>query len=106
MVDSRLPVAMERYGDDFDPALVAQTKRYSVFQVRWPVLEGVCGEGLLLEPKGKPITCVVAIPDADQTPEQIVGLAEGVEPSVQFARCLAENGCQVVVPVSPVSVTV
>jgi dienelactone hydrolase len=99
VVDPRLPVAMERYGDDSNPALVAQTERYCVFQVRWPVLEGVWGEGLLLEPKQEPIAYVVAIPDADQTPEQIVGLAEGVKPSAQFARRLAENGCQVVVPV-------
>ncbi len=99
VVDSRLPVAMERYGDDSNPAMVAETERYRVFQVRWPVLEGVGGEGLLLEPKQKPIAYVVAIPDADQTPEQIVGLAEGVQPCAQFARRLAENGCQVVVPV-------
>lgn len=98
-VDPRLPITMERYGDDSNPALVAETELYRVFQVRWPVLEGVCGEGLLLEPKQKPIACVVAIADADQTPEQIVGLAQGVRPSEQFARRLAENGCLVVAPV-------
>src|SRR5262249_30250716 len=41
----------------------------------------------------------VALPDADQTPEQLAGLAPGVKPEAQFARRLAENGCQVVVPV-------
>jgi dienelactone hydrolase len=99
VVDSRLPVVIERYGDEQNPALVARTGRYHVFQVRWPVLEGVWGEGLLLEPNEKPAAYIVAIPDADQTPEQIVGLAEGVKPSAQFARRLAENGCEVVVPV-------
>ena len=98
-VDARLPVVMERYGDDSNPAMVAETPRYRVFQVRWPVLPGVCGEGLLLEPKQTPTAFVVAIPDADQTPEQLVGLAEGLSPGAQFARHLAENGCQVVVPV-------
>ena len=41
---------------------------------------------------------VVAIPDADQTPEQIVGLAPGVPPESQYARRLAESGCRVIVP--------
>src|SRR5436189_6243196 len=36
-VDARLPARMERYGDDANPALVAETSRYRVFQVRWPV---------------------------------------------------------------------
>jgi dienelactone hydrolase len=40
----------------------------------------------------------VALPDADQTPEQIVGLAAGVAPEAQFARRLAENGFEVIVP--------
>ena len=40
----------------------------------------------------------MAIPDADQTPEQIAGLAPGVAPESQFARRLAESGCRVLVP--------
>ena len=98
IVDPRVPVRMERFGDDQDPALVARTERYSVYQVRWPVLEGVFGEGLLLEPAGEPVGGVIAIPDADQTPEQIVGLAPGAAAESQFARRLAENGFRVVVP--------
>ncbi|MDB5341366.1 MAG: putative dienelactone hydrolase [Planctomycetaceae bacterium] len=97
--DSRLPVSMERYGDENNPAQVGDTKLFSVYQVRWPVLEGVHGEGLLLEPKGKVQGLVVALPDADQTPEQLVGLAQGVPVESQFARRLAENGFVVIVPV-------
>ena len=41
----------------------------------------------------------MAIPDADQTPEMLVGLAPGLAPERQFARRLAENGCEVLVPV-------
>jgi dienelactone hydrolase len=63
------------------------------------VFDGVDGEGLLLEPKGKVVAQVVAIPDADWTPEMLVGLAPGVPKESQFARRLAENGCRVVVPV-------
>jgi len=99
VVDSRLPARMERFGDDSSPALVAETDRYRVYQVRWPVLEGVTGEGLLLEPLTPPVAQVVALPDADQTPEQLAGLAEGIAVESQFARRLAENGWRVVVPV-------
>src|SRR5690242_6128880 len=42
-VDARLPVKMERFGDDANPALVAETSRYRIYQVRWPVLEGFSG---------------------------------------------------------------
>ena len=81
------------------PRLSQMTHAYRIYQVRWPVLDGVSGEGLLLEPKSRPIGHVVALPDADQTPEQIVGLTTGVAPEAQFARRLAENGFEVVVPV-------
>jgi len=37
--------------------------------------------------------------DADQTPELVAGLAPGLPPERQFARRLAENGCEVLVPV-------
>ena len=90
---------MERYGDDTQAALVAETSAYRVFQVRWPVLEGVVAEGLLVQPKQPAVACVVALPDADQTPEQLLGLAPGIEAAHQFARRLAEQGCEVVVPV-------
>ncbi len=99
VVDSRLPVRMERFGDDDHPALVAETGRYRIYQVRWPVLDGVWGEGLLLEPKDKAVAHVIALPDADRTPEQLAGLAPGVDQQAQFARRLAENGFAVVVPV-------
>ena len=98
VVDSRLPASMERFGNDDCPALVAETAGYRIFQVRWPVLEGVWGEGLLLEPEKPPAACVVVLGDADQTPEQLTGLQSGVEPKLQTARILAESGCLVVVP--------
>jgi dienelactone hydrolase len=90
-------------------ALVAKGENYEVFAIRWPVLKDpdpnrpdviVYGEGLLCVPSGgrKSWANVIAIPDADQTPEQIVGLTKGVSPRSQFARRLAENGCRVVIP--------
>ena len=61
--------------------------------------DGLEGEGLLLQPEGKPVARVVAIPDADWTPEMLAGLAAGIPPEAQFARRLVENGCQVMIPV-------
>ena len=87
------------------PRVIATGDGYSVFAVRWPVLEGVDGEGLLLQPDQGPKARVVALPDADWSPEAFVGMrrAGGVnppsDPLSQFARRLAENGCQVIVPV-------
>ena len=98
-VDPRTPPALERYGDDENPALVAETPRYRVFQVRWPVLDGMTAEGLLVEPtSGTPAASLVVVPDAGQTPEQIVGLAPGLTPNRQFARLLAESRCELVIP--------
>ena len=103
-VDPRVPPAIERFGDDSAVGLVSEAEAYQIYQVRWPVLEnvlglgGVHGEGLLVEPKRSPAACVVALPDADHTPEQLVGLSPGLDESAQFARRLAEQGCLVVIP--------
>src|SRR3954452_20324652 len=99
MVDERKKFGdIEYVGGPKTPSLVAETDLYKVHAIRWPVFDGVDGEGLLLEPKGKVVAQVVAIPDADWTPEMLVGLAPGVPKESQFARRLAENGCRVVVP--------
>jgi dienelactone hydrolase len=98
VVDKRLPANLEYVGGPDQPSLVGETDKYKVFAVRWAVLPGVDGEGLLLEPKGKTLGNFVAIPDADQTPEQVVGLAPGVTAPAQFARVLAELGFRVLVP--------
>jgi dienelactone hydrolase len=97
-VDPRVAAVMERFGDEDHPALVAETGQYRVWQVRWTVVDGVHGEGLLLEPKAAVIAGVIALPDADQTPEQLIGLAPGIPAESQAARRLAENGFRVVVP--------
>ena len=92
-------VVMEKISTNNDPELVSETDKYKIYQVRWPVLNGVYGEGLLLQPKTKSKADIIAIPDADQEPEQLVGLMPGIAPESQFARHLAENGFQVLVPV-------
>ena len=97
--DKNPPISMQRFSDNNDPALIAETKDYRIYQVRWPVLNRVFGEGLLLQPKTKPVANIIAIPDADQTPEQIAGISPGIPAESQFARRLAENGYQVLVPI-------
>ena len=69
-----------------------------VHAVRWPVFKNVHGEGLLITPSGQIQARVVAIPDADQTPEQLAGIAPGIKPESQYGRLLAAAGCQVVIP--------
>jgi len=99
--DPRAPFdGFELVGTTTQPVLVGQGFGYKAYAVRWPAFGDVCGEGLLLMPEGgRKVADVVAIPDADQTPEMIAGLVEGVPPESQFARRLAESGCRVLVPV-------
>ena len=78
------------------PQAVARAAGFEVFEVRWPVHFGVDGEGLLLVPTGREtVADVVAVPDADQTPEMLIGNPAGGSP---VARRLAESGCRVLVP--------
>jgi dienelactone hydrolase len=78
--------------------VVARCEGFDVYAVRWPVLPGVTGEGLLLQPRGTPAARVIALPDADWTPEMFAAMAEGIGPHASVANRLAANGVQVVVP--------
>lgn len=97
--DENPDVLMEKISVNGDAGMVAETSQYCVYQVRWPVLNRVWGEGLLIRPKAKPVANIIALPDADQTPEQLVGLSPGIPAASQFARRFAENGYQVLIPV-------
>ncbi len=99
VVDERVPFDdLQRVATLATSHVVAEGKTFRVFAVRWPVLPGVDAEGLLLEPTGEALAQVVALPDADWTPEMFSGLASGVPSSSQMARRLAEAGCRVLVP--------
>ena len=82
------------------PALVGKTDAYEIYSVRWPALEGMWAEGLLIKPDVRPAWWrdIIAIPDADQTPEMLCGLSPGIPAESQFARRLAEYGCRVLIP--------
>ena len=97
--DKNPGVSMQKISVNNDPDVIAETSKYRVYQVRWPVLNRVYGEGLLLQPKSKPVANIIALPDADQNPEQLAGLLPGIPAESQFARHLAENGFQVLIPV-------
>jgi dienelactone hydrolase len=72
----------------------------SITPVRWAVLDGVYGEGLLLRPASKPRGYVIALPDADQTPEMLAGIHDSMPPgATPWARRLAGLGFEVLVPV-------
>ena len=80
----------------------------SVHAVRWPVLPGVEGEGLLIWPAAGPGAVVIAIPDAGQFPEDLAGLQPPASGSAArecrpeainaWALRLADSGCVVVIP--------
>jgi dienelactone hydrolase len=71
------------------PALVARSDTHDVFAIRWPVLDGFWGEGLLLEPRrdknvgtgAAPSQTIIHLPHAGVTPEQLPGLAPAADDS-------------------------
>ena len=87
IVDERAPVkALEFVGDTTAPALLVETDQCRVFRVRWPVFDGVHGEGLHVQPKAKPLARVICLPDADDTPEKLADTR------------LLTAGCEVIIP--------
>ena len=103
VIDKRDPVVLRSTGPltgdaKSNPAEIGRGKGFKILSVSWSVFRGVEAEGLLLVPDGEPKASIVAIPDCDWTPEQLVGLQPGVPVAAQFARKLAEAGCRVVVP--------
>jgi len=98
-VDERVP------GDGFElltklgqSGIVGRSTQFLVYVVRWPVLPGVNGEGLLLEPRQPAVARVVALPDADWTPEMFANLSPGLGKHNPIPTRLAANGIQVLVP--------
>jgi cephalosporin-C deacetylase-like acetyl esterase len=88
LVDEHLPIkALEFVGDTDAPALLAETVTARLFRVRWPVLDGVHGEGIFIQPKEKAVARVIYIPDADTEPEMLANDA-----------MLACSGCEIVIP--------
>jgi dienelactone hydrolase len=97
-IDERIPFEEPQLTASLSrPALVAETGRFSVHAVRWPVFEEVDGEGLLLEPRKAPVAQAVVLPDADQSPEAMAGLVDNPHGS-PLAQQIAAAGMRVLVP--------
>ena len=106
--DDRVPFSSPRLLSTIEESgQIGQGAGFRIYRVRWPAFGDVSAEGLLLEPdtvrssgqrEAAPKISIIALPDADQTPEQLVGLSEGIARQSQFARRLAENGCRVLIP--------
>lgn len=98
-VDKREPAdgfeLVAKVGHD---GVVARCADFVIYAVRWPVLDGVAAEGLLLVPRDRPVARVVALPDADWTPEMFVAAAAELGQHSPIAARLAANRVQVVVP--------
>ncbi|MDD4025782.1 MAG: hypothetical protein PHN85_07670 [Kiritimatiellae bacterium] len=90
--------ALERLCTTDHDAKLAEAPGYAVHAVRWPVFRDVRGEGLLLQPEGAVRARVIVLPDADQTPEMLAGLAGGADPVSRLPLRLAAAGCEVVIP--------
>jgi len=98
-------IGMSVLGTD---SLVAESESVVVYRIRWPALSdpapttqaltSVWAEGLLLVPKGQMVADVIAVPDADQSPEALCGLEAGTTDVTPLALRLARAGCRVVVP--------
>lgn len=87
-VDERLPCRdFELIGTLATPALLAETETARVLRVRWPVLPGIHGEGLLVQPKTAALARVIYLPDADTEPEKLANDA-----------MLAYSGCEILIP--------
>ena len=86
--------------EDAKPSFQTSGSRFGFFWItqRWPLVGDVWAESYVLMPRGGAGSgVVIVIPDADQTPEQLIGLVDDLPPERQIARRLAESGCQVVV---------
>ena len=103
------PVRLERTGRSTESRLqvgydvgstktVASCPDFDVYSVRWNAFSAVDGEGLLLEPRNEVKANVIAVPDADQSPEQLLGLRQGNHSKSAYPIQLARQGCRVLIP--------
>ena len=113
VIDARVKPQVDSTSLDHEYSVsssIGSSDRFDVHAVRWPVLHepsppfqeltSMYGEGLMLVPRDQSAKSgtIIVIPDADQSPEQISGLADGIDPRSQVARRMAESGFRVFVP--------
>jgi dienelactone hydrolase len=96
--DRARPVVVTYLAGPGIPAPLASNDKVAVTAVRWSVYPGFEAEGLLVEPAGDVRANIVALPDADATPESLVWAAPGTMAESADALRLAEAGCRVLIP--------
>lgn len=101
VVDKRVTPNMELLTSDNLQPFLLKTASCTISAVHWQVLDKLSAEGLLLKPKGKIRARVVMLPDADILPEVFAGIQNKSDTDLGYnvARKLAENGCEVLIPV-------
>ncbi len=101
VVDQRVPARMEFVSPNDKPQSprgpitnksVRPEATFTVSRARWTVLDGVSGEGLLLRPTAPAVGAVIAIPDADSIPEEVI------RNQADVSRQLVNQGFVVLVP--------
>ncbi len=110
VVDDRLAPRLEFFSEDptsFDgtpsSSLVCETTEFTVHQVRWDVIPGLIAEGLYVNPVTEEFStetppAIVIVPDAGNTPEDILGLTKALPPSQQIGLRFATAGFRVLIP--------
>jgi dienelactone hydrolase len=90
-IDSRVPAPrFEIISARADGGPFAEDDVARIWSVRWPALDGVDGEGLLVRPHVAATALIVLVPDASETPD-----AFARRPLV---RRLAASGAHIVIP--------
>lgn len=84
-------------------SLVAEGPGFAVHQIRWTVLPGFMAEGLYVTPTGTATMpgappAMILIPDAGETPEDIIGLNATLKGRQQMALRFASAGFRLVIP--------
>lgn len=79
-------------------AVLGETSDHVLYEIRWPVFGDFWAEGLLMEPKSKPVRRnEVFLPHAGVTPEHVLGLAPGA-PDAFAGFAFPAPGCRLVIP--------
>ncbi len=90
----------EHTGQRWGP--IGKGRNYTVRNVRWKTIGGTEASGLLFEPDGvQPLVDIIALPDADQDPEELGGIEpwDKSQRTHPYAAEMALAGCRVLVPV-------
>ncbi len=97
--EDRAPVSMAPIVTLGSDSVILEDELLRAGMVRWPALDGVNGEGLLIEPRERSATATIIIsPDAEQSPEDWLGLTGDLGREAWWVRKFVESGGRIIVP--------